>query len=165
MASLRHNELVDSSRSMELRTCSHKKTYVMELHGLHLPWEYRFYHSSRVMLGGHWKIINNYQVLILFSVLVWMLVWLRTCLIGLFHQYGLTLILEWISNRMPNNVWDEITYPFSNFNDCTFQVWKRKTHTFLDIFKPGSKLIHVGKRATLVYISVDISSAQFHIYM
>ena len=24
---------------------------------------------------------------------------------------------------MPGNVWDEIPYPFPNFNDCTVEVW------------------------------------------
>ena len=34
----------------------------------------------------------------------------------------LTLIPAWISNHMPNKVWDEITYPFPNFNGCTTRV-------------------------------------------
>ena len=25
---------------------------------------------------------------------------------------------------MPSKVWDEITYPFPNFNVCTFEVWE-----------------------------------------
>ena len=29
-----------------------------------------------------------------------------------------------ISNHMPNNVWDEITYPLPNFNGATVEVWK-----------------------------------------
>ena len=29
------------------------------------------------------------------------------------------LIPAWISNYMPIKVWDEITYPFPNFNGCT----------------------------------------------
>ena len=33
-----------------------------------------------------------------------------------FDGHGLTLILEWISNYIPYEVWDEITYPFPNFN-------------------------------------------------
>ena len=32
------------------------------------------------------------------------------------------LLLSWISNHMPNKVWDEITYPFLNFNGCTVEV-------------------------------------------
>ena len=39
-----------------------------------------------------------------------------------FYQHGLTLISAWISNYMPNKVWDEITYPFLNFNGCTIEV-------------------------------------------
>ena len=29
---------------------------------------------------------------------------------------------QWISNHMPSKVWDEITYPFLNFNGCTVEV-------------------------------------------
>ena len=28
----------------------------------------------------------------------------------------------WISNRMHNKVWDEITYPFLNFNGATVEA-------------------------------------------
>ena len=34
----------------------------------------------------------------------------------------LTLIPAWISNHMPSKMWDEITYPFLNFNGCTVEV-------------------------------------------
>ena len=37
---------------------------------------------------------------------------------------GLTSILARISNHMPSKVWDEITYPFLNFNGCTVEVWE-----------------------------------------
>ena len=30
----------------------------------------------------------------------------------------------WISNHMPNKVWDEITYSFPNLNGCTVEVWE-----------------------------------------
>ena len=36
--------------------------------------------------------------------------------------HGLTLIPTWISNHMSGKVWDEITYPFLNFNGCTDEV-------------------------------------------
>ena len=36
--------------------------------------------------------------------------------------YGLTLIPACISNHMHSQVWDEITYPFPNFNDATIDV-------------------------------------------
>ena len=35
---------------------------------------------------------------------------------------GLTLIPEWISNYIYYNVWDEITYPFLDFNCATVEV-------------------------------------------
>ena len=30
-----------------------------------------------------------------------------------------------MSNHMSSKVWDEITYPFSNFNGCTIELWER----------------------------------------
>ena len=36
-------------------------------------------------------------------------------------KHGLTLIPAWISNHMPSKVWDEITYPFLNFNGVTVE--------------------------------------------
>ena len=30
----------------------------------------------------------------------------------------------WISNHMPSNVWDDISYPFPNFNGYTVEVWE-----------------------------------------
>ena len=39
------------------------------------------------------------------------------CLHGpFFYWYGSTLIHAWINNHIHNKMWDEITYPFSNFN-------------------------------------------------
>ena len=44
----------------------------------------------------------------------------------MFLQSGLVAvtICAWISNHMPSEVWDEITYPLPNFNGCTFGVWE-----------------------------------------
>ena len=41
---------------------------------------------------------------------------------GPFYWHGLTLIPVWISNYMPSKMWDEITYPFLNFNGGTVEV-------------------------------------------
>ena len=41
---------------------------------------------------------------------------------GPFYKHGLTLIPAWISNHIHYKVWDEITYPFLNFNGCTVEV-------------------------------------------
>ena len=48
----------------------------------------------------------------------------NTVLLWSFYQHELTLIPAWTNNHMPK-VWDEITYPFPNFNDATVEVWKR----------------------------------------
>ena len=39
-----------------------------------------------------------------------------------FYYHWLTLIPEWISNHMPSKVWDEMAYPFLNFNGATVDV-------------------------------------------
>ena len=39
-----------------------------------------------------------------------------------FYYHGLTSIPAWISNYTHYNVWDEITYPFLNFNGATVEV-------------------------------------------
>ena len=47
--------------------------------------------------------------------------WVNIITSGHFYLYGLTLIPVWISIHTPSKVWDEITYPFLNFNDCTIK--------------------------------------------
>ena len=42
---------------------------------------------------------------------------------GPFYLCGLTLIPAWISNHIHYNVWDEVTYPFTNFNREVIEVW------------------------------------------
>ena len=39
-------------------------------------------------------------------------------------QSWLTLISAWISRHMFSNVWDQITYPFPNFNGAADAVWE-----------------------------------------
>ena len=46
----------------------------------------------------------------------------RYAICGLFYLHGLTLIPVWISNYIHYKLWDEITYPFLNFNSCTVEV-------------------------------------------
>ena len=38
------------------------------------------------------------------------------------HIFLWPLLLTWINNHMPCKVWDEITYPFLNFNGATVEV-------------------------------------------
>ena len=40
----------------------------------------------------------------------------------LLEWFNFSLIPAWISNHMPGKVWNEITYPFLNFNGCTVEV-------------------------------------------
>ena len=41
---------------------------------------------------------------------------------GPFYKHGLTLIPAWISNHIHFKMWNEITYPFLNFNGATVEV-------------------------------------------
>ena len=54
--------------------------------------------------------------------------WVRSllflCIWGPFYQHGLTLIPIWISNYIQYKVWDEITYPFPNFNGANIGIWE-----------------------------------------
>ena len=43
---------------------------------------------------------------------------------GPFYQHGLIIIPARISYHMPSKLWDEITYPFPNFNGCTVDVFE-----------------------------------------
>ena len=51
---------------------------------------------------------------------------------GPFHKYRLSLIPAWLSNHMPSKVWNEITYPFSNFNSCT-ELWEWINSNFITL--------------------------------
>ena len=39
-----------------------------------------------------------------------------------FTNIVLTLIPAWISNHMPSWTWNEITYPFFNFNGAAVEI-------------------------------------------
>ena len=41
--------------------------------------------------------------------------------------------ISWIGNYINYNVWDEITYPFPNFNGCTVDVWEWISNFILHI--------------------------------
>ena len=77
-----------------------------------------------------------------------------TC--GPFYYHGLTLISAWKSNPMSSKVWDEITYPFSNFNDLPLKFGNGLDKLFHSALYNGCnvsylsmlglKLIHVSKK-------------------
>ena len=81
---------------------------------------------------------------------------------------SITLIPAWISNYIHYNVWDEITYPFPNFNICTVEVCKcvcNLTHyygcDYLSMLV--LKLIHVsirGHRSQQAWTQVDMPLVQ-----
>ena len=52
---------------------------------------------------------------------------------GPFYEYGLTLILAWISNHMPGKVWDGITYSFPSFNSATAWISNFIPHIKMDV--------------------------------
>ena len=73
----------------------------------------------------------------------------------LFYKHGLTSIPAWLINHMLSKMWDEMTYPFPNFNGGRFHRWSlgmdksfHPTHyngcNYLSML--GLKLIHVSKR-------------------
>ena len=40
------------------------------------------------------------------------------------YSQGFILIPAWISNHIHQDVWDEITYPLTNFHCATVEVWE-----------------------------------------
>ena len=69
---------------------------------------------------------------------------------GPFNLPGLTSIPAWIGNYTHHKVWDEITYPFPNFNNAPLKFgngYVISSHTLLGdyLFMLGSKLIHASK--------------------
>ena len=60
----------------------------------------------------------------------------------LFFKPGLTLIPACIRNYIHDKVWDEITYPFTNFNRVTIDVWG-----WISNFTPRKKLRSHGRHA------------------
>ena len=38
------------------------------------------------------------------------------------YNWSLRHMPPWIGNHMPSKVWDEITYPYLNFNGTTVEV-------------------------------------------
>ena len=57
-------------------------------------------------------------------------------ILGPLYLHELTLIPAFISNHMLSEMWDDITYPFSNFNGCTIKVWEwiiLSSHTMMDV--------------------------------
>ena len=69
------------------------------------------------------------------------------CALGPLLLHGLTLVPAWISNCFHYKVWDEITYPFLNFNvtmDKKFHPTLYRACDYLSML--GLKLNHVSKR-------------------
>ena len=67
----------------------------------------------------------------------------------------LALIPAWVNNYTHYTVWDEITYPFPNFNGSTIEVWEwisnfilqSIVHVITYLHLIGLKLIHISKRS------------------
>ena len=47
-----------------------------------------------------------------------------TSFLGPIYQHGLLLIPGWRSNYIHYKMWDEIAYPFPNFNCAAVEVWE-----------------------------------------
>ena len=73
----------------------------------------RLYHQFLLNQHDSFIYIFPYMLYIVYNIL---------CIFPIFqtHDYP---IETWISNPMSSKVWDEITYPFPNFNGATVWEW------------------------------------------
>ena len=64
------------------------------------------------------------------------------------YWYGLTVIPAWISNNTYHEMWDEITYPFSNFNGAAveFLLLGMEINYFIPHFLGVWLIIHPGTK-------------------
>ena len=61
------------------------------------------------------------------------------------HVEGLTLIPAWINNHLRYTVWDEITYPFPNFNGCNRWSLGMDKEFHPTLYNGYNYLMHVSK--------------------
>ena len=84
------------------------------------------YKQSAAWLGTHYqRVLIPIQYTVLGDAVITRPVFSQPPTIdtyGPFYKHGLTLIPAWIGNHMHYKVWDEITYPFLNFNGATVEV-------------------------------------------
>ena len=71
-------------------------------------------------------IINCYWILlvVVFVICTYCHQWAFPSTRDPFYEQDFTFIRAWMSNHTPTKVWNEITYPFPNFNCVTVAVWK-----------------------------------------
>ena len=74
--------------------------------------------SELVWSGWFWMVTCRMPPTVLYHPVIWSLDF--TDAWGPFYWHGLTLIPTGISNHMPSEVWDEITYPFPNFSGSNY---------------------------------------------
>ena len=109
---------------------------------LHCPghitmWQSKFNQWKRLRIAviswfnSYFFLGNNCYTLFGGSLSDYFFYWER-CVCGLrspsFDIMGPSTTIEiqaWISNHMPNNMWADITYPFSHLTRRTIEVWER----------------------------------------
>ena len=86
----------------------------------HYMFSLQIHTSLNVILIYMYMYVCVYHVMLLLNVTMGLLRLKKA--FGPLYWHGLTLILAWISNHMPSNMWDEIVYLFLNFNSYTVEV-------------------------------------------
>ena len=72
-----------------------------------------------------------------------------------FYKHGLPLTPAWISIYIARKVWEEISYPFLNFNGCTVEVYEWISHfvphLIMDVITYPCHVSERGHRRLLPY--------------
>ena len=91
-------------------------------------WMYHFYHSfdlNNKLFGCTLSRKTSWVTLYMSYLIIYFLMFLS-------WWHVVTLIQTWISNYNHYKLWDEISYPFPNFNGVTVEVWEWISN-FIDI--------------------------------
>ena len=78
---------------------------------------------------------------------------------GPFYKHGLTLFPARIINNIHYKIWDEMTYPFLNFNTATAEVWKWTSNLIL---RPSEAIWRHGSGSTWAQVMACCLTAPSH---
>ena len=112
-------------------TMRHKVVSILRCHFHHSFVSNDLFFLSVFKYNMHFTITSEYSHVycVLYIELLFNIILIRPSSAGPAHVHGplllTSLIPAWPTNYMPIERWNEINYPFPNFNDITVEVWEQ----------------------------------------